>query len=104
MKKNPFDEKYGRKWLNDVLQSDVLTVNFEKKDGTLREMRCTLMESKIPNEKKPNGVGKTKSDDALPVFDVEKQEWRSFRFDSIRSVTWNVDNYDYSKVDFQEGM
>jgi len=90
MKKNPFDEKYGRKWLNDVLRSDVLTVNFEKKDGTLREMRCTLMESKIPNEKKPNGVGKSKSDDVLPVFDVEKQEWRSFRFDSVRKIEFSL--------------
>ena len=88
MESNAFDTKYGRKWLINLLKTD------------LREMHCTLMEQKIPTEKAPNGKGKKQSPDALAVFDIEKQEWRSFRFDSISRVDWNVDE----SVKFHEGM
>jgi hypothetical protein len=48
-------------------------------------MLCTLAENKIPEGKRPIGSGKVKNDDALAVFDLEKLEWRSFRYDSIKS-------------------
>jgi len=47
------DTKEGRKWLLEMLQTDELTVFFTKKDGTERQMLCTLAENKIPNEKMP---------------------------------------------------
>ena len=34
--------------------------------------------------------GKTKSDEALAVFDLEKQSWRSFRFDSVKEINFNM--------------
>lgn len=67
-------------------QSGVRVV-FTKVDGTERSMLCTLAESNIPVSHQP----KTKSDtstsgSAVRVFDVEGQQWRSFRWDSVKTV------------------
>jgi len=73
-------------------------VNFEKKDGSEREMLCTLNEGLIPVDKQPKTSSETSTrtiGSALPVFDINKGEWRSFRWDSINSVTVNGVKYDY---------
>jgi hypothetical protein len=80
----------GRQWMRDMLRTGEMTVTFTKKDGTERSMLCTLMESGIPNEKAPKNIGKTPSDDAIAVFDVEKQDWRSFRFDSVKEISLKI--------------
>jgi hypothetical protein len=78
-----FNNDEQKNWLKSLLHEGVTRVTFMKKDGTERKMICTLSESQIPAEKMPKGTGKAKSSDALAVFDVENQEWRSFRYDSI---------------------
>jgi len=75
-----------KNWLKSTLATEILNVTFIKKDGSERKMKCTLMEDKIPSEKTPKGSEKSKSDEVLPVFDVESDGWRSFRWDSISSV------------------
>jgi hypothetical protein len=47
---------------------------------------CTLSEDKIPQDKKPKNSGITKNDAVLPVFDMENNSWRSFRWDSIQKI------------------
>ncbi len=69
------------------LHGGIRQVVFTKKDGTERKMMCTLSESIIPQEHKPKGESTHKqSDEAIAVWDVEKEGWRSFRYDSIISV------------------
>jgi hypothetical protein len=80
----------GRQWMRDMLKLGEMTVVFTKKDGTDRSMLCTLVESQIPVEKAPKNTGKAKSDDAMAVFDIEKQEWRSFRFDSVKEIRLTI--------------
>jgi hypothetical protein len=53
-------------------------------------MWCTLSESKIPSEFAPKGSEKTKSDEVLPVFDIENDGWRSFRWDSIKKIEFSL--------------
>lgn len=84
------NSRKAKKWLHDLLRSGNTKVTFVKKDGTEREMLCTLKENLIPEEMKPKGTGKEKNDDVLAVFDVEKQEWRSFRYDSVKSVGFTI--------------
>ena len=84
------DTKEGREWATSLLKSQEVTISFTKKDGTERKMFCTLAENKIPNEKLPKNSGKSKSDDALAVFDIEKQDWRSFRWDSVTKIEFNL--------------
>jgi len=80
----------GRDWLRGLLRDEKVTIVFTKKDGTERKMVCTLAESKIPSEKSPKNTGKSQSDEALAVFDLEKQDWRSFRFDSVKNIEFTL--------------
>jgi len=77
----------GQDWLKSCLRDGVVTVNFIKNDGTERTMKCTLSKEIVPpvvseNVKKVRAI----SSDVLPVYDVDAQGWRSFRWDSIKSV------------------
>jgi len=95
-----------RSWVRGLLINSEITVTFVKADGTDREMLCTLDHSRIPvkpvapttttapvdgivrESKKPK---KEPDPHSIRVFDLEKQEWRSFRFDRLRKVTATLD-------------
>lgn len=88
-----------KNWLRGLLhdeQAKDLCVVFTKKDGTERAMRCTLAESKIPAEKQPKSqtsdseTAGQRNEGSVRVFDTEKQEWRSFRWDSVREVRFDL--------------
>ena len=79
--------------LRTKLRENEVGVTFTKRDGTERRMLCTLSTSRIPGEHAPQGTGdtgstETLSKEALRVFDVEKTACRSFRYDTIKSVTF----------------
>jgi hypothetical protein len=87
-----------RDWVRSLLQKGAITVTFTKADGTVRDMRCTLDWDQIPQDKHPgqpsvDGIVKESRQrrepdpHSLRVFDVEKQEWRSFRFDRLQKIT-----------------
>ena len=59
-----------------------LCITFTKKDGTNRDMRCTLCEGRIPTDKQPKTevTRSLDSGSAVRVFDTETQEWLSFRW------------------------
>ena len=98
-----------RDWVRSLLQKQPITVTFVKADGTDREMLCTLNHDLIPSAPiKPKtaiSAGTTSNIDGLlesapakknrrdpdphsiRVFDLDKQEWRSFRFDRLKKVS-----------------
>ena len=95
-----------RAWVKDLLQKSTITVTFVKADGTDREMLCTLNWDNIPVDKAPKETPTTPIDGimreskkprkepdphSIRVFDLEKQEWRSFRFDRLKKVTATLD-------------
>ena len=88
------DEK-TKLWIGELLHDETirdLCVTFTKKDGTERELYCTLLQSAIPEDKKPKGTGPAEVTDTVKrVFDVEKQEWRSFSWDSVKKVSFKKD-------------
>lgn len=63
----------------DLLKKHILKVTFTKKDGSLREMECTLIPQMIPEV----SGNPSYSSVITTVFDLEKDQWRSFRNDSI---------------------
>lgn len=69
--------------IKEKLRSGNCTVVFKKADGTERKMLCTLQEASIPLESRPKNSSAKQSEDAIAVWDIEKQAWRSFRYDSI---------------------
>ncbi len=81
-------------WLLGLLKDENIKdvcVTFTKKDGTQRDLYCTLAESRIPSEKTPKEqTDRVSSEEALRVFDVEKQDWRSFRWDSVLTVNFSL--------------
>jgi hypothetical protein len=74
--------------LKDLLVKNKATVTFTKVDGTLRTMVCTLLPEHLPEEVVvENKVARKYSDDVLRVWDLENNAWRSFRLDSIKSIS-----------------
>lgn len=71
--------------MSKALTEGVCEVKFTKKDGTERIMKCTTMMESIPEEKRPKSTNH--NDDVMNVFDVEKNDWRSFRVDSVKEFT-----------------
>lgn len=83
-----------RDWVRSLLQKGPITVTFVKADGAVRDMKCTLDWTFIPADKQPKLVSvqeakqrKEPDPHSIRVFDVDKQEWRSFRFDRLQKIT-----------------
>ena len=83
--------KKGRKWLAGMLEQSIVEVTLTKKDGTERVMNCTLLEDYLPET---TGAGRSAGSDALAVFDVDADGWRSFRWDSVKAVKLSVESAD----------
>jgi hypothetical protein len=84
------NKKAFREWIKGVLQNETATLTFQKKDGTMRVMKASLRESDFPAyEKKTESVRK-QNDEVLSVVDLELNEWRSFRFDSIKKIEFTL--------------
>lgn len=72
--------------IRDLLLNYKVKIKFHKKDGTEREMNCTLNENLVvPYVKKTDNVRKS-DPKIVPVFDLDKNEWRSFNVDSLIGV------------------
>ena len=70
----------------NMLKNNIVNVKFTKTDGSERDMKCTLMEAFIkPHEKKTDREKKV-NEDIVSVWDVDKEGWCSFRYDSIISI------------------
>lgn len=89
-KKFEFKTKKEKDWLLGLLRSEIVELKFTKKDGSERIMKCTLAEQKIPAENAPKGVERAKSDEAVAVFDLENNGWRSFRWDSLTEINFTL--------------
>lgn len=87
---NFFKYEKSKEWLKDILRNEGAEIVFIKTDGTERKMHCTLNESEIPAEFAPKGTTRAKSDETCAVFDLEANGWRSFRWDSVKSVNFTL--------------
>lgn len=71
----------------NLLKEKVVTVKFKKKDDSIRKMICTLSKDYLPeaDEIIENQDKQIKKDNpnTIPVWDLEKLGWRSFRLDSV---------------------
>jgi len=83
--------------INALLSEGVAEVQFVKKDGTNRIMLCTTKVTLIPerafgNSKDwnypdvPPESAKAKNPDIAVIWDLQKDAWRSFRYDSVTSA------------------
>lgn len=88
---NLFKGEEEKNWLRSVLKDSVVTIKFTKKDGDERVIKATLKEDLIPFDMIPKGTStRKKSEESQSVFDVEKDEWRSFRWDSVKQLNFSI--------------
>ena len=80
--------------LHDENLESGVCITFTKKDGSERKMQCTLVESKIPETKRPKSSNASENSStvgsAVRVFDAERGEWRSFRWESVTKVEFTL--------------
>ena len=80
-----------RSWLKDLLRDEIVTVTFNKADGAERRMKCTLNEV---HGAKYNPVNESQNRRTNPevcvVWDLEQQNWRSFRWDRIKRIEFTL--------------
>lgn len=68
----------------EMLQKNVCQVTFEKVNGEIRVMPCTLRRDIVPlyehsSNKKPNN-------ETVAVWCMDKESWRSFRVESVVEI------------------
>jgi len=80
----------GREWLQGLLKEGNVIVTFTKSTGEERKMKCTLKEDVVPLYEKKTERVKAKNDNVLSVWDLDKNEWRSFKLDSIKTVEFGI--------------
>ena len=85
--------------LKNLLEQNVVVVDFTKLNGDKRVMTCTLREDMKPPATKTDTMSQKKvreiSDAVVSVWDVNARGWRSFRYDRINSVNI-IDEYEQS--------
>ena len=78
----------------ELLLNDVATVTFTKADGTERVMECTLLAKVLGAHFKPDSeileemkTTPTETTPTIAVWDLPSDGWRSFRMDSVKSIS-----------------
>ena len=73
--------------LRTALLNGILRFRFVKRNGDIREAKGTLHPLLIPDDKAPKGTKTGKPDfSTIAFFDLDKQEWRSFRIADFEEV------------------
>ena len=78
-------------WLKGMLAVSEGVVTFTKSDGTERVMKCTLVPEQLPKvEIKEDAKPRKESTTSMRVFDLEKNEWRSFTLKKVKQVNISI--------------
>ena len=78
-------------WIQNLLHERAVTVDFEKATGELRSMKCTLNQDLgAKYTVKENTTPKKPNPDVCVVWDVNQSAWRSFRWDRIKKVQFDI--------------
>ena len=76
--------------LVEILKNNIVEVTFTKLNGDERVMPCTLKEDLLPPAKKDEPLTQKKvrevSEAVIPVWAIESNGFRSFRYDRVKSV------------------
>lgn len=79
-----------REWMRSVMTTNQVTVEFHKADGTLRTMHCTLDPGIVPQIIKEDRPNRAPNLDTCVVWDTDKGEWRSFRWDRLHKFAFDL--------------
>jgi hypothetical protein len=81
--------------IKQLLSKHVVSISFKKVDGTERKMLCSLKKDILPIvESKETTKKKPENENVLPVWDLEKNAFRSFRLDSLTNYSIVEEGYE----------
>lgn len=75
--------------VKSALLTGPTTIVFKKVDGTVRTMKCTLNDALLPKREVTESERKA-NDGVQTVFDLELNQWRSFKWDNFISFEGTV--------------
>ena len=88
---NLYDAKH---WVTNLLRENIVSVDFIKKDGTYRSMRCTLLSEKINENIFPDNKNVLNLfhgvNPHVTVWDLDENGWRTFNMDTVRKFVVHV--------------
>lgn len=70
----------------EALKSNIVKVRFTKSDGSIRDMRATLLDKYITVKTVSKSSGPAH---LITVWDLDKDSWRSFKINSV--INYEVD-------------
>lgn len=73
---------WNKETITEHLRKGIVDIKFTKKDGSLRDMRCTLNEKFLPQIEKTEDTKKENAN-VLAVWDIDNSGWRSFTINNI---------------------
>lgn len=79
-----------REEMINSLRERTCNVVFKKVDGSIRQMKCTLQKDQLPlteDRRASESISRAVSSDVIPVWDLGKMAWRSFRVGSVIDFT-----------------
>lgn len=76
--------------LTKLLHDAVVDLTFKKKDGSDRRMVCTKNEQIRPVYEGTTDQHKTPNENQFRVWDLDKEEWRSFKLESLYPETITI--------------
>jgi len=85
-------------FLMKIRGEEEVWIQFRKKDGSMRNMHCTLNFDKIPDNKKPKDVNLVKiinliqKHKIMHAYDLEKSDWRSVPIDRVNYIETPIPN------------
>ena len=78
------------------LNGQFFTVEFIKKDGTLRKMNCrTGVKKYLSNNGKSIKITRPIDNGILRVYDVKKEAYRSINLDTVKKINFNKVSYKF---------
>ena len=75
----------NRNEMVDQLKNGICEVVFEKVNGDERTMSATLSPNHLPKRDDEAPASIQRSDDVIAVWDMIKEDWRSFRVASVKT-------------------
>jgi hypothetical protein len=74
-----------RNFIREELEKGILAIRFTKVNGETRTISATLNDKYLP-DRMNYGSGIVRSPDVQPIWDIDEQAWKSFRWDSLLNV------------------
>lgn len=88
-----FEREAFREWLKVLLKERPVMVDFVKANGEFRSMECTLSTdhgAKYTVNENQDRPRKQPNPEVCVVWDVNQSAWRSFRWDRIKRIQFNL--------------